>query len=201
MSNSFHTFVREQLLSDKVINKPRPVHYNTWEGIYFDHDTDTLAELAKQAAEIGAERFVLDDGWFNGRRGDYAGLGDWFVDKEIYPEGLQPLIDQVLATGMEFGIWFEPEMINPDSDLYRNHPDWVLQTRGNPQIGFRNQYVLDLTNPAVCDYLFKCIDDILVEYTDISYIKWDMNRDVNQPGNGLGKPAIHQQMHGALRLN
>ncbi|REL25633.1 alpha-galactosidase [Thalassotalea euphylliae] len=194
MSNSFHTFVREQLLSDKVLNKPRPVHYNTWEGIYFDHDTDTLVELAKQAADIGAERFVLDDGWFNGRRGDYAGLGDWFVDKEIYPEGLQPLIEQVLATGMAFGIWFEPEMINPDSDLYRNHPDWVLQTRGNPQIGFRNQYVLDLTNPAVCDYLFKCIDDILLEYPDISYIKWDMNRDVNQPGNGLGKPAIHQQM-------
>jgi len=200
MSQSFHQFVRRQLLTDRVINKARPVHYNTWEGIYFDHDVSTLTELAKQAAEIGAERFVLDDGWFKGRRGDYAGLGDWFVDKAIYPQGLQPLIDQVLATGMEFGIWFEPEMVNPDSDLYRNHPDWVLQTAGNPQINFRNQYVLDLTNSEVCDYLFTCIDDILAEYPDISYIKWDMNRDVNQPGNHLGKPAIHQQVSNLYQL-
>ena len=200
MSACFHQFVRSQLLKPEVLKTTRPIHYNTWEGIYFEHDVDTLAELAKQAAEIGAERFVLDDGWFNGRRGDFAGLGDWFVDKEIYPNGLQPLIDRVLATGMEFGIWFEPEMVNPDSDLYRNHPEWVLQTQGNPQINFRNQYVLDLTRPEVCDYLFKVIDDILQEYSDISYIKWDMNRDINQPGNYQGKPAVHQQVTALYQL-
>lgn len=193
MSQSFHKYIRQNVLRNSVMNSTRPIHYNTWEGIYFDHDVDTLAELASQASDIGAERFVLDDGWFNGRRGDYAGLGDWFVDKAIYPQGLQPLIDKVLATGMAFGIWFEPEMINPDSELYRNHPDWVLGSEGNEQLNFRNQLVLDLTRPQVCDYLFKCIDDILSEYPDISYIKWDMNRDINHAGNSLGQPAIHQQ--------
>ncbi|MFD2165034.1 alpha-galactosidase [Thalassotalea euphylliae] len=193
LSNSFHGFVRNNILRKHIVDSPRPVHYNTWEAIYFDHDTETLAELAKQAADVGAERFVLDDGWFKGRRGDNAGLGDWVVDKEIYPQGLQPLIDAVLATGMEFGIWFEPEMINPDSDLYRAHPDWVLGSAGNEQIKFRNQLVLDLTNRDVTEYLYQSIDAILSEYTDISYIKWDINRDLNHAGNILGQPAVHKQ--------
>ncbi|MGI2171618.1 alpha-galactosidase [Shewanella sp. MF05960] len=200
LSHHFHQFVRQSLITNKVRQKPRPVHYNTWEGIYFDHDVAVLQSLATQAADIGAERFVLDDGWFKGRRGDFAGLGDWTVDREIYPDGLQPLIDHVNNVGMEFGLWFEPEMVNPDSDLYRNHPEWALQTAGNEQLKFRKQLVLDMTNPAVTDYLFNAINDILVEYPQIVYIKWDMNRDLNHAGNLAGKPAVHQQTLAAYAL-
>ncbi|MDO6692816.1 alpha-galactosidase [Aliiglaciecola sp. 3_MG-2023] len=193
LSQNYHHFVRQNLIRPEVKNKPRPVHFNTWEGLYFDHDIETLKNLAKQVSELGIERFVLDDGWFKGRRGDAAGLGDWYVDKDIYPEGLGPLIEYVNSLGLEFGLWFEPEMVNPDSDLFRNHPDWVLATEGNEQLEFRNQLVLDLTNKEVTDYLFKVIDDILSEHPQIKYIKWDNNRDYNHPGNHLGKPAIHLQ--------
>jgi alpha-galactosidase len=200
LSHNFHQYVRQSLITDKVRQKPRPVHYNTWEGIYFDHDVAVLQALATQAADIGAERFVLDDGWFKGRRGDFAGLGDWTVDRDIYPDGLQPLIDHVNNVGMEFGLWFEPEMVNPESDLYRNHPEWALQTEGNEQLQFRKQLVLDMTNPAVTDYLFNAINDILVEYPKILYIKWDMNRDLNHAGNLAGKPAVHEQTLAAYAL-
>lgn len=200
LSQQFHHYVRDQLITETVKNKPRPIHYNTWEGIYFDHNIDTLTELAKKAADIGAERFVLDDGWFQGRRNDKAGLGDWFVDETIYPDGLTPLINVVNVLGMEFGIWFEPEMVNPDSNLYREHPDWVLSSQHNPHIPFRNQYVLDLTRKDVTDYLFKCINDILQDYPQITYIKWDMNRDINHSGNPAGKPAIHQQTLAVYQL-
>ncbi len=200
MSASFHQYMRQHIIAPSVKQSVRQIHYNTWEAIYFDHDTNALASLAEQAAAIGAERFVLDDGWFKGRRGDNAGLGDWTVDSEIYPHGLQPLIDKVLATGMSFGIWFEPEMVNPDSDLFRNHPDWVLQTAGNEQLNFRNQLVLDLTQKAVCNYLFDEISAILREYNDISYIKWDMNRDLNHAGNIVGKGAVHQQTQAVYTL-
>ena len=193
LSHNFHRFVRKHILTEKVTNTPRPVHYNTWEGIYFDHNVDTLKELANIMANVGAERFVLDDGWFKGRRGDNAGLGDWVVDKAIYPQGLNPIIDHVLGLGMAFGIWFEPEMVNPDSDLYRAHPEYVLSTAGNEQIQFRNQLVLDLTRSEVCDYLFTQISDVLSEYPHISYIKWDMNRDINHTGDANGKTAIHKQ--------
>jgi len=185
--------VRQQLLSKAQRSKPRPVHYNTWEGIYFDHNVETLKQLADHVAPLGVERFVLDDGWFKGRRHDRAGLGDWVVDKAVYPEGLQPIISYVNRLGMEFGIWFEPEMVNPDSDLYRAHPEWVLQTAHNTQLKFRNQLVLDLTRPEVVTYLFNAIDAILRQYPAIKYIKWDINRDLNHPGNALGKPAVHQQ--------
>ncbi len=200
MSANYHQYVRQHLLREHINKTPRPVHYNTWEGIYFDHDTATLAELAKKAAALGVERFVLDDGWFKGRRGDFAGLGDWVVDKAIYPEGLQPLIDQVLAQDLAFGIWFEPEMVNPDSDLYRAHPDWVLSTKGNKQLTYRNQLVLDLTRREVSEYLYQAIDAILAEYPDISYIKWDMNRDINHAGDGFGAPAIRQQTFAVYAL-
>lgn len=200
LSDCFHCYVRSHILSEQVLNKPRPIHYNTWEGIYFDHDVDTLKELAQRAGKLGVERFVLDDGWFKGRRGDAAGLGDWLVDKAVYPQGLSPLIDHVNSCNMEFGLWFEPEMVNPDSDLYRAHPDWVLASAGNEQLQFRNQLVLDLTRSEVVDYLFKAIDDILTEYPNIAYIKWDMNRDLNHAGNSLGKPAVHQQTRAVYRL-
>lgn len=193
LSQNFHQFVRQNLVSSTVNQKPRPVHFNTWEGLYFDHDLSTLKDLVNQVSKLGVERFVLDDGWFNGRRGDTAGLGDWYVDKSIYPNGLSPLIEHVNQQGMEFGLWFEPEMVNPDSDLFREHPDWVLATEGNEQLSFRNQLVLDLTNREVTEYLYKVIDDILSEYPKIEYIKWDNNRDYNHQGNIQGKPAIHQQ--------
>ena len=200
LSQQFHQFVRHSILTFSAQDKPRPVHYNTWEGIYFDHDIDTLKTLADKVAPLGVERFVLDDGWFKGRRNDKAGLGDWYVDEAIYPQGLDELIDHVTEKGMEFGIWFEPEMVNPDSDLYRAHPEWALQTKNNPHVPFRNQYVLDLTNPEVVEYLYSVITNILSAYPKISYIKWDMNRDVNHPGNLHGKPAMHAQMSALYQL-
>lgn len=200
LSQHFHQFVRCNILAKNIHQKPRPVHYNTWEGIYFDHDVNTLKSLADQVADLGIERFVLDDGWFNGRRDDKAGLGDWFVDKKIYPQGLFPLIEHVTDKGMEFGLWFEPEMVNPDSELFRQHPEWVLSVEGSEQLNFRNQVVLDLTRTEVTEYLFKVINDILVEYPKITYIKWDNNRDYNHAGNANGKPAIHQQTQAFYQL-
>jgi alpha-galactosidase len=200
LSQQFHDFVRQNLLKPQFHEPPRPIHYNTWEGIYFNHDLATLKSLADIAAHTGAERFVLDDGWFKGRRHDKAGLGDWVVDKNIYPNGLSPIIDHVIKKGMAFGIWFEPEMVNPDSDLYRKHPDWVLSTQGNSQIAFRHQYVLNLTRTEVSDYLFRQISDVLSEYSDISYIKWDMNRDINHSGNQYGISAIHCQTMAVYKL-
>ncbi len=193
LSRQFHTYVRENLLRPEVLGRPRPVHYNSWEAVYFDHDIDRLKAMADKAAAIGIERFVLDDGWFGSRRDDTSGLGDWTVSDAVYPQGLGPLIDHVTGLGMEMGIWFEPEMVNPDSDLFRAHPDWILQIEGVDQIPYRNQYVLDISRPEVADYLFGRIDAILSEY-DIGYIKWDMNRDLSHPGGAGGKPRAHAQV-------
>jgi alpha-galactosidase len=148
---------------------------NTWEAIYFDHRLDRLKALADTAAELGVERFVLDDGWFRHRRDDTAGLGDWFVDEGVWPDGLHPLIDHVRGLGMEFGLWVEPEMVNPDSDLARAHPDWVL-----PGPPWRNQQGLDITIPEAYAYILERLDALLGEY-DIAYLKWDHNRDLVTP--------------------
>lgn len=180
LSQRFQSLVRNRLIKDHTRQKPRPVHYNTWEAVYFDHDPESLRTLASKAAEVGIERFVLDDGWFGSRRSDTSGLGDWYVSTDVYPDRLGPLIDHVLDLGMEFGLWFEPEMVNSDSDLFRNHPDWVLQSEGIEQVPFRNQLALDLTRHDVCSYLFGCLNALLSEY-QISYIKWDMNRDLHHP--------------------
>ena len=196
LSRKFHDHVRTKLLSPEMRAKPRPVHYNTWEAVYFDHDVEKLKELATRAAEIGVERFVLDDGWFGGRRHDRAGLGDWTVSRDVYPDGLGPLVDHVTGLGMEFGLWFEPEMVNPDSDLYRAHPDWILGLEGVEQIPFRSQLALDISRPEVADYLFNAIDAILRDH-GISYIKWDMNRDLSHPGDASGVPRAFAQV-GAL---
>jgi alpha-galactosidase len=196
LSRKFHDHVRRNLLRPSMRAKPRPVHYNTWEAVYFDHDTEKLKELASRAAALGVERFVLDDGWFGERRNDLAGLGDWVVSDAVYPEGLKPLIDHVTGLGMQFGIWFEPEMVNPDSDLYRAHPDWVLQIDGVEQVPFRTQYVLDISRAEVADYLFERIDATLADH-EISYIKWDMNRDLSHPGGADGQAVAYKQV-GAL---
>ena len=190
VTRRLHRFVR------KTIARPalaRPVHYNTWEAVYFDHTPEILMALAEQAAAVGAERFVLDDGWFGARRNDRAGLGDWYLADDIYPDGLRPLADHVRALGLEFGLWFEPEMVNPDSELYRTHPDWVLRAEGLQPIASRHQLPLDLTQRGVCDYLFGRIDT-LIRDLGIAYIKWDMNRDIQHPGGADGRAVMHDQV-------
>ena len=152
---------------------PRPVHYNCWEAIYFDHDIKTLKAIATKAAEIGAERFVLDDGWFGKRDDDTTSLGEWALDPRKSPDGLTPLIDHIHDLGLSFGLWFEPEMVNEDSDLFRAHPEWVLGPAD--QIRGRQQLVLDMSRPAVQDYLHNAIATILSTH-DIDYVKWDHNR-------------------------
>lgn len=193
LSRKFHAHVRTKLLRPAMRAKPRPVHYNTWEAVYFDHDVERLKELATRAADIGVERFVLDDGWFGGRRHDRAGLGDWTVSADVYPDGLKPLVDHVTALGMEFGLWFEPEMVNPDSELYRAHPDWVLGIEGVDQVPFRSQLALDISRTEVADYLFHTIDAVLRDH-DIRYIKWDMNRDLSHPGGASGTAKAFAQV-------
>lgn len=179
--------------------RPRPVHLNTWEALYFDHTLPDLYALADAAAEVGVERFVLDDGWFQGRHHDRAALGDWWADPGKYPDGLAPLAQHVVARGMEFGLWFEPEMVNPDSDLHRAHPHWALQLDGRPMLTARNQLVLDLARPEVSDYLFSKMDALLGSLP-ISYIKWDHNRDLACAGLADGTPGWQAQVHAAYAL-
>lgn len=198
LSRHFHRHLKSAVMDDRIRRKPRPVHYNTWEAVYFDHDHDKLFALAGKAADIGAERFILDDGWFGSRRDDKAGLGDWWPSEDVYPDGLGPLIEHVTGLGMEFGLWFEPEMVNPDSELFRAHPDWVLQASGVEQISSRHQYVLDLTRDDVSAYLFERLHRLLCAHP-ISYIKWDMNRDVHHPGSD-GRAATSRQTRAVYAL-
>lgn len=177
---------------------PRPVVLNTWEAVYFSHDLPTLVELAESASDVGVERFVLDDGWFRGRRNDQAGLGDWFVDETVWPDGLAPLIDRVHELGMEFGLWVEPEMVNADSDVVREHPDWISGPAGRTPIEWRSQQVLDLVNPDAFEYIFDRLDALLTE-NDIAYLKWDQNRDQLELGHG-GAASTHAQTLAAYRL-
>ncbi|MFD0915020.1 alpha-galactosidase [Pseudahrensia aquimaris] len=200
MSQKFHAYVRENVLRFPDPNKPRPVTVNTWEALYFDHDLDRLKALADAAQEVGAERYVLDDGWFKGRNDDTTSLGDWYPDEKKYPNGLHPIVDYVVdKKGMEFGLWVEPEMVNPDSDLYRAHPDWILRVDPYPSMTGRNQFVLDLTNTEVTDYLYERLSSLLSEYR-ISYFKWDMNRDLVLPGDRSGNAAVHRQTSELYRL-
>lgn len=192
LSRCFHRYTRRRLTDARMSGKHKLVHFNTWEAVYFDLSLDTLRALADEAADIGAERFVLDDGWFRNRNSERAGLGDWYVDEKVFPQGLTPLVDYVNARGMEFGLWIEPEMVNPDSDLYRAHPDWALSADPAPPLMSRHQLVLDLTRGEVQDYLFERIDALLTEYP-ITYLKWDMNRDLNQPGGRDGRAVTHYQ--------
>jgi alpha-galactosidase len=175
---------------------PRPLVLNTWEAVYFDHDLDTLRRLADTAARIGVERFVLDDGWFGGRRHDRAGLGDWHVSGEVWPQGLGPLVRHVKDLGMEFGLWFEPEMVNEDSDLVRAHPDWVLGPRAGRPREWRYQQVLDLANPEAAAHLEAKLGALVSEY-GIDFIKWDHNRDlveaVRSDASVIDRPAVHAQ--------
>lgn len=178
----FHRYVRSSVLPEWT-RRPRPIHANSWEALYFNHDLEALFPLIDAAASVGAERFVLDDGWFRHRRADNAGLGDWYVDEGLYPDGLHPVVSHVRKHGLQFGLWFEPEMVNPDSDLYREHPEWALQLANVETPLARNQLVLDIAREDVADYLFERITSLVHEYA-IDYIKWDMNRDLVLAGDG-----------------
>jgi len=189
-------------LRDRVVTWPRPVterpvHYNCWEAVYFDHDLATLREIAAQAADLGAERFVLDDGWFGRRDDDTSSLGDWQVDPRKYPGGLGPLIDHVHGLGMGFGLWVEPEMINEDSDLYRAHPDWVLGPAEQPRA--RHQLVLDMARPEVREHLFACLSKLLAAHP-IDYLKWDHNRVLPfaDAAQTRGTLALMERIRGAF---
>lgn len=194
VASNFHAHVRRHCLPwNDARQRPRPVHLNTWEAVYFNHDAQTLKDLAQHGAALGIERFVLDDGWFPGRPNDRSGLGDWWPDPQKYPQGLAPLIQWVQHCGMEFGLWVEPEMVSPDSQLYRSHPDWALQVQGAPlQLG-RQQLVLNIARPEVADYLFEKLD-VLLRNNAISYLKWDMNRDLAQALDAAGRFAYAQQV-------
>ncbi len=160
--------------------------YNSWEATYFSLSYEGQVELAHKAASIGVELFCVDDGWFGGRRNDFAGLGDWTVSSDVFPNGLEPLIEEVHRLGMQFGLWVEPEMVNPDSDLYRSHPDWVLHFPGRPRTEARNQLILDFGRPEVVQYIEGVLSDLLDRYA-IDFIKWDMNRNATEPGSTAGR--------------
>lgn len=199
LAANFHAELRARLPWPGGAMTPRPVHLNTWEGLYFDHRLPDLMALADAAADVGVERFVLDDGWFQGRHHDRAGLGDWWADPGKYPDGLAPLVQHVVARGMQFGLWFEPEMVNPDSDLHRAHPDWALQLDGRPMLTARNQLVLDVARPEVADDLFHKLHALLARLP-IAYIKWDHNRDLAAAGLRDGRPGWHAQVRAAWGL-
>ena len=179
----------------------RPVTLNVWEAVYFRHDAAELIALADQAAEIGIERFVLDDGWFGDRRTDRAGLGDWVVSTDVWPDGLHPLVDHVRAKGMQFGLWFEPEMINLDSDLARRHPEWIMAARDELPVESRAQHVLNLAAPGAYEHVKGQMLALLDEYA-IDYIKWDHNRDLTEAGDREhgGRPVVHEQTRAFYRL-
>lgn len=176
---------------------PRPLLLNTWEAVYFDHDLETLTRLAATAAEVGVERFVLDDGWFRGRRDDHAGLGDWSIDPDVWPHGLTPLSDRVHALGMQFGLWFEPEMVNPDSELARERPEWFLQEA--PSLAWRHQFVLDLSRDDVVAHLLDRLDRVIAE-SGVDFVKWDHNRDLHAAIGAGGARRVHAHTLGFYRL-
>ena len=180
-SRIFHRFQIAQILPQKPTPKLRPVIYNSWEATEFAVDEPGQTALAEKAAKIGVERFIMDDGWFGQRSSDHLGLGDWYVNKTKFPNGLKPLIDKVHALNMDFGLWVEPEMVNPNSDLYRAHPDWVLNFTGRPRSEGRNQLMLNLARKDVREYVFNFLDKILTD-NDIAFFKWDYNRQWSEPG-------------------
>jgi alpha-galactosidase len=180
--------------------RPRPVIYNSWEATEFNVSEAGQIALAEKAAALGVDRFVMDDGWFGQRKNDHAGLGDWYVNKEKFPHGLKPLIDKVHTLGMDFGLWVEPEMVNPDSDLYRQHPDWVLNFPGRPRTEQRNQLILNLARQDVHDYVLSFLDKLLNE-NDIAFLKWDYNRNWSEPGWDQLPPAEQKDVYVAFTRN
>ncbi|MGW6558544.1 alpha-galactosidase [Streptomyces hydrogenans] len=198
VAHRFHDHLRAR---PGHVSSPRPVTLNTWEAVYFEHDRERLLELVRLAGEIGIERFVLDDGWFGARRDSRAGLGDWTVSEDVWPDGLHPLVGAVRAHGMEFGLWVEPEMVNLDSDLARAHPEWIMAARSELPVEQRSQHVLNLSVPECYDAVLHQLLAVLDEY-DISYLKWDHNRDHVEAGLRTrgGVPSEHAQTLAVYRL-
>ena len=180
-SRLLNHFTVTHILPEAPNPRPRPVIYNSWEATEFAVTEAGQEALAEKAAALGIDRFVMDDGWFGQRKTDNAGLGDWYVNKEKFPNGLKPLIDKVHSLNMDFGLWVEPEMVNPDSDLYRKHPDWALNFPGRPRSEERNQLVLNLARQDVRDYVYGFLDKLLTE-NQIAFLKWDYNRNWSEPG-------------------
>jgi alpha-galactosidase len=198
-SRLLHRFQIAHVLPHAPQPRLRPVLYNSWEATQFAVDEAGQSRLAELAANIGVERFVMDDGWFGARDNDRAGLGDWHVNPRKFPRGLKPLIDKVHSLGMDFGLWVEPEMVNPDSDLYRQHPDWVLHFSDRPRTEARNQLVLDLARNEVREHVFKVLDDLLTQ-NDIAFLKWDANRNWSEPGEQREVYVAYvENLYGILR--
>jgi alpha-galactosidase len=192
-SRLMHRFERDEILPGGVKSRLRPVLYNSWEATEFNVDQAGQESLADKAAKLGVELFVMDDGWFGKRNNDKAGLGDWYPNPQKFPRGLKPLIDHVNALGMDFGLWIEPEMVNPDSDLYRLHPDWVMSFPGRPRSELRNQLVLNLARNDVKEYIFNVLDKLASD-NNIRYFKWDMNRSFSEPGWPELAPADQRKL-------
>ncbi len=179
MSQVYHSLYRECLMRGKWKNSVRPILLNSWEALSFSIDEEKIKELATNASKLGVELFVLDDGWFGKRNNDNAGLGDWTVNKEKFPNGLNEIIEYINKLGMDFGIWIEPEMVNKDSELYRFHPDWIIHAPNRKPSHTRNQYTLDFSRDEVVDHIYNQIEKLLSDY-NISYVKWDMNRYITE---------------------
>ncbi len=179
MSHIYHSLYRSRLVRGYWRDRPRPILLNNWEATYFDFDEEKLLTIARSARELGVELFVLDDGWFGRRNTDNCSLGDWVVNREKLPRGLSGLSESVNALGLRFGIWVEPEMVSPDSDLYRVHPDWCLHVDGRTRTEMRQQLILDLSRTEVQDFIIRAISDLL-RSANISYVKWDMNRNMTE---------------------
>ena len=195
MSRAFHDLYREHLIRSPYKKSPRPILINNWEATYFNFDTDKLLDIAREAKKDGIEMLVMDDGWFGHRSSDDSSLGDWIVNEEKIKGGLKHLVDEVNKIGLKFGIWFEPEMISPDSDLFRAHPDWAIQIPGREPGMSRQQYVLDITRKEVRDYAYEAVAKIL-RSANIEYVKWDMNRQITDVGSlGLKADTMGEFYH------
>lgn len=190
MTSSFHRLYRKHLIRGEYKDRKRPILINNWEATYFNFDTDKLLSIAREASKLGIEMLVMDDGWFGKRSSDDCSLGDWKVNEDKIKGGLKHLVDEVNKLGMKFGIWFEPEMISPDSDLYRAHPDWAIAIPNRTATQSRQQYVLDLSRREVADYVYEAVASVL-RSANIEYVKWDMNRQLSDIGS-FGLPADRQ---------
>lgn len=204
MSQTFHKLYRTRLYRGPWRDRERPILVNNWEATYFNFDHEKVMQIAGTAAKLGIEMFVLDDGWFGHRDNDTTSLGDWVVDRRKLPDGLEKLVDDVHSLGLKFGLWFEPEMISPDSDLYRAHPDWCLHVTGRRRTEARNQLILDMSRSDVQDYIIEAVSTVL-RSADIQYVKWDMNRNFTEAGSdwltdGREGELAHRYILGVYRV-
>ena len=196
LTHEYHDIMRNHVMRSRWTKRVRPLLLNNWEGTYFNFTEEKLLEMAQAAKDIGLDLFVLDDGWFGKRDDDRSGLGDWFVNYKKLPSGIDGLAKKVNDIGLMFGLWFEPEMVNPDSDLYRSHPDWVVRVNEREPVRSRHQLILDLSKPEVCEYIIKAVSDIL-ENANVGYVKWDMNRQMaDMPCQGYN----HKYILGLYRI-